>query len=336
MRKYLFSGMLVAIVGLLAACEVDDGGTATKPDPNEGKNYSQPVAAAEGGVLSTDGGTADVTIPAGALAEDTTITVKVESATAGAQSSVYDFGPNGTQFLTPVTVSIAFSGSAGSERKAVLAWQDDDKWVEVAGSKVTDGRVTGSINHFTKFTIIFVDDKAVLVGECADVARSFQACGGDLNGHWEFDAICFEDTTLGGNPFEDTCPDATIEFEMNWDGYIEFDGTNATQQFRGQVTDIVYTIPTSCLPTGADCATIFEDDANCSTKGGACVCKSTESSEAGEPSVNPYQIIGNTLKIGDNDPVPYCVQGDKVTVEITDIDDETGDVSKMYTVLKKM
>jgi hypothetical protein len=67
-----------------------------------------------GGILALPGGAA-LEIPAGALAKDTTISIARSSAQApgGALSSVYDFGPEGTTFSKPVTVTFTVpDGSA--------------------------------------------------------------------------------------------------------------------------------------------------------------------------------------------------------------------------------
>lgn len=65
-----------------------------------------------GGVASGDG--VALTIPSGALAADTVITVGATSATATGYtmaSAVYEFGPSGTVFAQPVTVSIPLTSA---------------------------------------------------------------------------------------------------------------------------------------------------------------------------------------------------------------------------------
>lgn len=75
------------------------------------------VIGSAGGKIAMAGGAA-LDIPAGALGNDTAITIAQSSATspAGALSPVYEFGPDGTTFSKPVTVTlpVAAGTSAGS------------------------------------------------------------------------------------------------------------------------------------------------------------------------------------------------------------------------------
>jgi len=65
------------------------------------------VIGSAGGKIAMAGG-ASLDIPAGALANDTAITIAQSSATspAGALSPVYEFGPDGTTFSKPATVTL--------------------------------------------------------------------------------------------------------------------------------------------------------------------------------------------------------------------------------------
>src|SRR5438105_2852305 len=74
-----------------------------------------------GGMIGSDGGdvaagdSASVDIPAGALGASTSITITPTSAAAPDATdevgTVYLFGPEGTQFELPVTVTLAFDPS---------------------------------------------------------------------------------------------------------------------------------------------------------------------------------------------------------------------------------
>src|SRR2546421_7855492 len=91
--------MLAALcAGAFAGCTF--GGDLHRTDD------ASAVIGPGGGMLAVSGGAA-LEIPAGALAKDTTITISQSSAQApgGALSPVYDFGPDGTTFSKPVTVT---------------------------------------------------------------------------------------------------------------------------------------------------------------------------------------------------------------------------------------
>lgn len=331
--------MVLALALAVTGCDGDSGGGGGgggTPDPDEGQTYQETVTAATGGTVETDSGSASVDIPAGALDGDTEITVTVEPPDNETASSIYDFGPDGTEFNVPVTIGIDYDGTPGKEKKAVLAWHDGHKWVEIPGSGLAGGTVTGEIDHFTKFSIIIVDDKLVLVSDCAEVPAEFVACGGDLIGTWKFTDICFADEVLGENPFEEHCPEATAVFEMDYTGSMTIDTTTITQNMETMSMSSHFEIPLTCMGDGG-CAEMGEDeDWTCQAGGDLCVCDAAHVQSGFEPRVMTYTVDGNNLLITDEDgtdTVPYCRQGDTAVVEITDEDE--GDITVWYMVLEK-
>jgi hypothetical protein len=66
-----------------------------------------------GGEVSTADGAAAVRVPAGALIQETVITIAaVASPVAGALGTVYDFGPDGTHFAQAVEIRLSYAGIA--------------------------------------------------------------------------------------------------------------------------------------------------------------------------------------------------------------------------------
>lgn len=346
--------MLVLLSVLLlafGACESDSGGssggTGATADPDEGKTVTATIKAADGGVVKTESGNATIDIPAGALADDTEITIAVMPAEAATASSVYDFGPDGQQFQKAVTISLAFDGHPGTDKKAVLGYYDEDpaKWKEVPNSALAGGVVSGDVNHFSKYAIIIVDDQVVLVSDCADLLTDFNACGGSPIGDWDFDAVCFPPEALGENPMAESCPTATMEFDMTWDATITFtaDGTSSVL-FAGQSVDIVYDIPLSCLTAPMSCAVLAQQlESPCEEKGGSCVCNVQESdvNENPEPELGTWSVDGTNLVMTDNDGEvqnnPFCVNGDEMHVKIVEPadPDEPGDMPEEFVVVLK-
>lgn len=118
-------------------------------------------------VLGTSGGTATdasgavtLSIPPGALSQPTGITIEPMAsypATAGlVGGAVYDFGPDGTQFAAPATITIAYDPSKvpGGVDESTLGLMTQDNtgaWVAVPGSTVDVGNhtVTGEVTHFS-------------------------------------------------------------------------------------------------------------------------------------------------------------------------------------------
>lgn len=304
----------ISLVFGLGACSDDSGGTT--PDPDEGKTFESTITAASGGTLETESGSAKLEVPAGALAADTKLTVTVAAKEGDTVTSVYEFGPDGTQFQTPVTLSIKYDGTPGTDKKAVLATFVDGKWTEIEGSTLVGGMVSAPVTHFSKFSIIIVDGQAVLTSGCADVAQSFSACGGDVVGTWKFQDMCFDDFPLGSNPWEQSCPAATVDFEVTWDATVTIDASNITLDWVEQTTDYAYNIPMNCLPTDAQCTDVSDTDITCAEQSGTCVCSGSQSVTDIATQTMAYTISGNDLIVQDQ-ASPYCRQGDKLIVKGT-------------------
>lgn len=99
----------------VACAEKTDNTKSDTTNNTTSQTKSQAITAAAGGELTTDDGM-KLTIPAGALAADTTITVQVTTQAIDGldvQSKVYVFGPAGLTFANPVAVSIPSTAGDG-------------------------------------------------------------------------------------------------------------------------------------------------------------------------------------------------------------------------------
>ena len=148
----------------LLACTGNVPQSFGTPAPSEvGKTATAAVTTA-GGTLQSSGGTATVSVPAGALAGNTnlTVTVKAKSTAPMPQvllSNVYDLGPTGTQFQQPVTLAFKASDAAPTGQKPVLAFVNAQQAWQVVPNSTFDpntGTVSGQVDHFTDFAVIFV------------------------------------------------------------------------------------------------------------------------------------------------------------------------------------
>lgn len=132
-RPFLF---LAIIFLFLTSCGDDDNGGTNPPPPND-----QEIGP-EGGSLQSDDSQAELSIPAGALADPVVFTlVEAEAPPAGAlPGTTYDIGPTGTQFSIPATVSIGYQASdippGGFAEDLYLAVAAAGFWVPVAQSDV--------------------------------------------------------------------------------------------------------------------------------------------------------------------------------------------------------
>jgi len=135
----------------LASCGGGGGGDGT-----DSESRSTAIVAALGGTVIA--GDATLVIPAGALRQDTTISVSIsgpnpslpQSATLGGK--VYDFGPNGTTFSTPATLTLPLVGTPAANERAVISYFDpvSQQWVDLP-STVTNGSISAPLTHFTEF-----------------------------------------------------------------------------------------------------------------------------------------------------------------------------------------
>jgi hypothetical protein len=121
-------------------------------------NITKSVGA-EGGTVSSSDGTS-VVIPQGALAMSSSITINSVNVTPPAGSvqvgPAYDFGPEGTTFTTPVTVTLPFdsskipSGRTSSNIVIYTAPRGSSNWTALQ-TTLSGNTVTTSTNHFTTY-----------------------------------------------------------------------------------------------------------------------------------------------------------------------------------------
>lgn len=138
---------------------------------------STPVSASGGLVTSADGRVA-LSIPQGALAATTPITfAPVFPAPDGAQpwAQVTDFGPTGTSFSTPVTLTLAFDPArlpAGVPATDLAIFHfDGTGWEIVPGSIVNevDNTVSAPIAHFSYYWVGIRPNEVKMDGSPADL-----------------------------------------------------------------------------------------------------------------------------------------------------------------------
>lgn len=151
----LFTGSLV-VFGCSGGGDTTGKGGNTSTATGTG-SYTQKVGAV-GGTFTAPGAT--VVIPAGALAADTTLTLTVSDKAGQPNAdtiaaSIFDFGPNGTKFLKPVTMTLDFTGTAPSSDVAKIAYLEAGAWVPLTDSAASGGKVTATTTHFTPFTVVW-------------------------------------------------------------------------------------------------------------------------------------------------------------------------------------
>jgi hypothetical protein len=341
-RLLLLAGMVAMSLG----CGGDGDDSASAPlDPE----VSALVTASSGATVSTESDSASIDIPAGALADDLTITIvplpkNSQPDKANLGSNAFEFGPDGTQFAKPVTLTLDLSANVPNGKKAQIAMLEGDSWQSIAGSVVADKKVSAPIEHFSTYVILFVGDETkVTTAECSDL--SFSACGGSLTGTWKVVDVCLNQT-IDANPFASVpaCQSSVFSANIDYQGTIDF-GSNGSYRFNVTIgtSSVKMEFSDACLKAatgaaGSDiCTTIGQSMGSCTYASGVCKCEEVMDETADtDTDTGTYQTSGSTLTItsaGDSESsaMRYCVQGSRATMEVTDDNDQ----SVSYLILTK-
>jgi hypothetical protein len=162
---------IIFLLGLLSAglfsCQpetgspdpVDPAGTPTEVGTPQGTLVSK-VIGAQGGTLATPDGQVELTIPAGALTKETTISIQpISNHTPNGVSTAYRFLPDGQEFSKPATLKFKYSDSdiTGSVPEALgIAYQRADRiWYNVPGKNLNKQKqeVTVPMPHFSDWSL---------------------------------------------------------------------------------------------------------------------------------------------------------------------------------------
>ncbi len=141
-------------------------------------SYSAPMTQAGGGTLSTALGDT-LTVPAGALPADQTITINLEPLPIapppgyGSLRTAYDFGPNGLTFNSPVTMVFHYGAGdipPGVPPEALQVYVlQDGSWSFVGGTVDTSAMtLTVQLSHFSTYGGLAPLSALVSVGGIAE------------------------------------------------------------------------------------------------------------------------------------------------------------------------
>lgn len=180
----------MALLLLLAACGRQQPDPDGGPQPSPvGTPLAAPVDATigpEGGVLTSADGRLSLTVPAGALAEDTTLSIQELSNTAPhGYGSAYRLGPDGLRFASPVSIAFAYAEAlptAGGPHGAAVAFQDEDGiWQAVLDSRLDEeaGLLEAQTTHFSDWTFfqaLRIEPAAATVMTGASIELTVQSC----------------------------------------------------------------------------------------------------------------------------------------------------------------
>jgi hypothetical protein len=304
-----------------------DAGTGGAPS-GVGQSTSKRISAADGGKVVL--GDAALSIPGGALAGDTTVTVSTSMPGkdlpdgTSLHGLVYDFGPDGTQFSEPATLTLPSAGQPGADEEAVIAWLDVSKgaWQDLATTVNADGSLSAEVKHFTNYVVRF---NGVVSTDCG-----FSACGGNLVGTWKVTSVCAE---IAGAVI-DVCPTAVAQLDLTLTGTATFSGDGTRSSDFTTKATITYTLDAACLnaitsgkpPATCDVLSKPADPANgdgptACTGDPTVSCTCVEDNpEKSEKKTGTYTADGSTLTMtedadGSMKTAEFCVKGSEVRVK---------------------
>lgn len=355
-RHRLLASLLLLVASstaVIVACSSDDSGTpATTPSSTTGTTTVH-VSAAAGGTVADPTGKTTLTIPPGALAADTDITLALKPAANGAVVDVSEFGPDGLTFLKPVTLAIKADAALAPQGKSLsVAMLEGGAFKAVSGSTYAAGVATAAIMHFSQYSVVVIDGVAVLQppASCVAALADFKPCGGDPAGTWTFADFCAPAQGIGAVP---NCPEltATIDYTINRD--VVIDASNITIAAGSAHTALVINYPLVCFTRDGDGGTIDAGISDCATlqtqinkdpknmyacvdKGsGICACTTASDATAAEEK-QTYTTSGTSLTTtksdGTMDTSEYCVNGNLLSVQAAGKD---GGAPTLYTLIRK-
>ncbi|HYR08681.1 MAG TPA: hypothetical protein VEQ60_12955 [Longimicrobium sp.] len=120
------------------------------PDLTGTRHAEKYIVASEGGFVELNGFRVD--IPAGALSQNTTITIDLPTDNVLGKRLIAEFGPHGTQFNTPVTLSFPLTGVLLPLGPIEVARWENGGWTSLGGSVNLLGTVLSSTTpHFSTY-----------------------------------------------------------------------------------------------------------------------------------------------------------------------------------------
>lgn len=112
----------------------------------------------QGGTIAVAGGDVRIAVPAGAVGSDLAISAEPLAAPAAGTYDAYDFGPDGTTFEKPITVTFPVPTTplpVGAVPGLFWRQNESDEWQPLANGRfdAATGTVSGEISHFTQIGV---------------------------------------------------------------------------------------------------------------------------------------------------------------------------------------
>jgi hypothetical protein len=142
-----------APAALLGAEPVDLNGVlefVALPDLTGTRTASKRIRASTGGYVELEGFRVD--IPAGALPQDTVVTINLPADPVLGKRVLAEFLPHGVQFNTPVTLSFPLQGVAVPLSTIEVGRWENGGWTSLGGTVSPNGkRLSSTTPHFSMY-----------------------------------------------------------------------------------------------------------------------------------------------------------------------------------------
>lgn len=171
---------LLVVAAALAPLSIAACGDETSP-LGDGLRVEKTIGAS-GGNLSLPGGI-EIAVPAGALSSDVNLTAELiadlgAAGLASAPSFLSDdavasiaLTPHGTQFATPITLTVPFTGSADELVLMRLDDDDDTDWEAVGPISFTGNTATAQLSRFSTYSLAQMNSGACPCFNGQDLAK---------------------------------------------------------------------------------------------------------------------------------------------------------------------
>jgi hypothetical protein len=145
---------------LIVLSAVHCSSSSSGPSSSTGSSPASSAIGPAGGTVASSDGAMEITIPAGVLTQNVTITIAVTTSPAtGSVGNVYEIGPSGTTFAAPITMTFHYAGvDLGGHQPNELrvgtavagAWQLLAGFAEDAGART----VSGTTTHLSPYAMV--------------------------------------------------------------------------------------------------------------------------------------------------------------------------------------
>jgi len=179
----MYSKLLLAFVAaapLLLGCgdpATDGAGGAGGAGGASSSTETVELTPDAGGTFSDQESGVSLVVPAGAVAENVTVSLTITAKTADTVSSVFRFSPEDTVFELPATLTIEVTDvSVPVGMQLAIAQQVDGAWSALEGSEQGSGGVITPLTNLGSFAAVLVESPAESLCEQSCLSQPGAIC----------------------------------------------------------------------------------------------------------------------------------------------------------------